>query len=280
MSTIKVTNIQNESSATTNLALNTSGAVAVGQNLSVAGATTLTGALSVTGATTLTGSLASTLNLVAGTTTVAPLDFASGTNLTTAIAGAMEYDGKVFYGTPQSTQRGVIPGMQFFRLNADLAGANSTAAQNTFGVSVTLSASTVYAFEQHAVLNKAAGATSHVMSVGFGGTATINSILYTAAAPFAGAALPVSFTSLSNNVYGSISNTLSAVNILGTISSAAATASITIRGTVSINAGGTFTPQYSLSVAPGGAYSTVAGSYFLIYPIGASGANTSVGTWA
>ena len=37
--------------------------------------------------------------LSAGTTTVAPLNFVSGTNLTTATAGAIEYDGKVFYGT-------------------------------------------------------------------------------------------------------------------------------------------------------------------------------------
>ena len=53
-----------------------------------------------------------------------------------------------------------------------------------------------------------------------------------------------------------------------------------IRGTVSINAGGTFIPQYTLSAAPGGAYSTVAGSYIRIAPLSASGANTNVGTWA
>jgi len=35
-----------------------------------------------------------------------------------------------------------------------------------------------------------------------------------------------------------------------------------------------------LSAAPGGAYTTAIGSYFLIYPISASGANVSVGTWA
>ena len=53
-----------------------------------------------------------------------------------------------------------------------------------------------------------------------------------------------------------------------------------IRGTVSIATGGTFIPQYSLSAAPGGAYTTQLGSYFLIYPLGASGSNTSIGTWA
>jgi hypothetical protein len=53
-----------------------------------------------------------------------------------------------------------------------------------------------------------------------------------------------------------------------------------VKGVVSINAGGTFIPQYTLSAAPGGAYSTAAGSYIRINPLSASGANTSVGTWA
>ena len=51
-------------------------------------------------------------------------------------------------------------------------------------------------------------------------------------------------------------------------------------GVLSVNTGGTLIPQYSLSAAPGGAYTTAAGSYMLIYPIGASGSNVSVGTWA
>ena len=84
-------------------------------------------------------------------------------------------------------------------------------------------------------------------------------------------------------------NTGIAVGVVSTASNttfSAATAaqyealSVTLKGTVSINGGGTFTPQYTLSAAPGGAYSTVAGSYFLIYPIGAAGANISVGAWA
>jgi hypothetical protein len=55
---------------------------------------------------------------------------------------------------------------------------------------------------------------------------------------------------------------------------------ILIKGTVSINAGGTFIPQYTLSAAPGGAYSTQPGGYVKISAIGAAGANTSIGNWA
>ena len=51
-------------------------------------------------------------------------------------------------------------------------------------------------------------------------------------------------------------------------------------GTVSVNAGGTFIPQYSLSAAPGGAYTTAAGSYMKISPLSASGSATNIGGWA
>jgi hypothetical protein len=232
---------------------------------SIAGAGSVAGNLSVGGQ----------LNLAAGTTSIAPLDFTAGTNLTTAIAGAMEYDGRVIYATPQGTQRGVVPGAQFFRLDSGLAGANVNTAQSIFGVGVTLSASTVYAFEAVYRLSKSAGTTSHTIGIGFGGSATVNNIGFSTLYP---PTLPVSNNAGASNIF------FSTVATNQTYTSASTTAGVewyvVIRGTVSINAGGTFIPQYTLSAAPGGAYTTAAGSYFLIYPIGASGANTSVGTWA
>jgi hypothetical protein len=48
-----------------------------------------------------------------------------------------------------------------------------------------------------------------------------------------------------------------------------------------VTTGGTFIPQYSLSAAPGGAYSTLSNSYMLIYPINNTSSGTvNVGTWA
>jgi len=202
-------------------------------------------------------------------------------SLGTAAAGAFDYDGKVFYATPQGTQRGVVPGAQFFRLNADLVGANVTTAQNTFGVGVTLSSSTVYAFEAVYALSKSAGATSHNLGFGFGGTATVNNILYEAVGGY------ILSATLSGNIVtdaqyrlGSIANSTANTNVYTAAAAAAISWAYIVRGTVSVNAGGTFIPQYTLSAAPGGAYSTVAGSYFMIYPISTSGANTNVGTWA
>lgn len=263
---LKTTQIQEPSSATVNLTLSTSGGVTVGQNLTVTGTTTLTGTPTLTGAV-----------LAAGTASVAPLDFTAGTNLTTAIPGAVEYDGKVFYGTPQGTQRGVIPGAQFFRLNSDLAGSNVNTAQSFFGVGVTLSASTVYAFEAIYAGFKTAGITAHSIGFGFGGAATLNNIAYLGYGNNTTGAFPARVTTTISQSYV---NTATNTQFIDSTSTAAVCFYARISGTVSVNAGGTFIPQYTLSAAPGGAYTIAAGSYFLIYPIGASGANTSVGTWA
>lgn len=231
---------------------------------------------------TQTGTLVSgtaTANAVipAGTTAVAPVLLTSGTNLTSATAGAVEYDGKVIYGTPLGTQRGIVPTQQYYRLNADLAGANATGAQNVFGVSVTLSASTVYEFSMYFILNKTAGTTSHNISFGIGGTATVNNILYGGVWNGSG----VAFSSGVSSAPATIdANSTSVIQLVSAATSAGRYLTMSLSGTISVNAGGTFTPQYTLSAAPGGAYSTLAGSFIRIAPIGASGANTSVGTWA
>lgn len=195
---------------------------------------------------------------------------------TTPTIGSVEYDGKAFYATAQGTQRGIIPGAQFFRLNSDLAGANVATVQSVFNVSVTLSTSTIYAFEALYYLNKTAGTTSHTVGVGFGGSATLNSVLWSAIQFDGSATLPTS----TNNLRYSASASAANLQLSGVSSSAASTVVANIKGIVSINGGGTFTPQYTLTAAPGGAYSTMTNSYFLIYPIGASGANISVGAWA
>ena len=195
---------------------------------------------------------------------------------TTPTIGSVEFDGKAFYNTAQGTQRGVIPGAQFFRLESNLAGANVSTVQSVFGVSVTLSTSTVYAFEAMYYFNKTAGATSHTFGIGYGGSATLNNILWNAVGIDTSATPPLRSTNFEEVASTSAAN----VAFTAAVASAASTVVANIKGIVSINGGGTFTPQYTLSAAPGGAYSTMANSYFLIYPIGASGANISVGAWA
>ena len=146
------------------------------------------------------------------------------------------------------------------------------------GVGVTLSSNTVYEFNALFILTKTLGTTAHTIGIGFGGTSTINNILYQElGSNYAGG---LSGGNTNSSVSQITINSTSNQTIIPSTSTASVFAWIRIFGTVSINAGGTFIPQYTLSAAPGGAYSTTAGSYFKIYPIGASGSNISVGTWA
>jgi len=205
------------------------------------------------------------------------LALTSDTLIGTAAAGNIEYSSPIFTGTPIGTQRGIVPTQQYYRLDSALVGANATGAQSIFGVGVTLSASTVYEFEAVVAVSKSAGANSHTVGIGFGGTATINNISYGVIEKYN----TTSFTNLStSDTVQAFIQTASSTVMSGALTSATGFFLQNIKGTVSINVGGTFIPQYTLSAAPGGAYTTAAGSYFSIYPIGASGSNTSVGAWA
>ncbi len=214
--------------------------------------------------------------LSAGTTGLASFTATAGTNLTTATAGSTEYDGKVEYFTPQGTQRGVVPAEQVFTLNSALVGGNVTTAQDVFGVGVTLSGSTRYQFEATYNFSKSAGATSHTVGLLFGGTATLNDISYNQISGVS----TTSFTAGFGSVFTSAPQVATTTVITTAIASATSFVVMRVTGVVSVNVGGTFRPQYILSAAPGGAYSTAVGSTFRIYPIGASGANVNVGAWA
>lgn len=222
------------------------------------------------------GTLGSELILAPGTATDPPLSFQSGVALTTPEVGAVEYDGKVLYTTPGG--RGVSPSMMLYRLNSGLAGSNVNTAQSLLGVGVTLAASTVYAFDSYYVLQKTAGTTSHTIGIGFGGSATLNNLNYGSLWTRENSAA-TSSSMVTFSAFHAFSTSAANLVLTTAITSAAQTFVNRIAGTVSINAGGTFIPQYTLSSAPGGAYTTVAGSYFAIWPIGAAGTNTSVGPW-
>jgi hypothetical protein len=196
--------------------------------------------------------------------------------LSTASAGLSEYDGTATYFTPSGTQRGVVPGMQFFRLNGSSTLTTAITAQNLFGVGCTLTASTVYAFNIMFTITKTSTATAHTISMGFAGTATVNNILYSAYSVNSNGALPIGVDT--TNSIGVV-NTAAATAISESYGNATQVQMYCLTGTVSINAGGTFIPQITISAAVG-PYSVTAGSFISIYPIGAAGSNVSVGAWA
>jgi len=204
------------------------------------------------------------------------LALTSNTLTSPAAAGNIEYTSPIFAATPISTERGIVPTQQYYRLNSAVVGANATGAQSIFGVGVTLSASTVYEFEILVPLSKSAGTTSHTVALGFGGTASINNIAYQVYNSLSATA----FSTAEQTTTASFIQTATSSVLTGASTSAFRSYVFVMKGTVSVNAGGTFIPQYTLSAAPGGAYSTAIGSFIRIAPVSASGSNTSVGAWA
>jgi len=197
--------------------------------------------------------------------------------LATANAGFFEYSANTLYFTPSGTQRGVVPGQQMFVLNTAFVGQNINTVQPVFNVGVTLSANTTYAFDAVYAAFKTAGTTAHTIGFGFGGTATLSSTSYFIVGDNNSGGFP---STLYSSVGHAFVNTATNSSFIPSTATAAVNFFVRLSGTVSINAGGTFIPQYTLSAAPGGTYTTVAGSYFSIYPVAASSANVSIGTWA
>jgi hypothetical protein len=204
------------------------------------------------------------------------LALTSNTLSSPAAAGQIEYTSPIFAATPIGTQRGIVPTQQYYRLDSAVAGANVSTVQSLFGVGVTLSASTVYEFEIVFNLLKTGGSTAHTIGVGFGGTATINNISQNFVSQLNTAAVTAN-GSISSGFISTATNTTISQTTGGATTVYVCTI---IKGTVSINAGGTFIPQYTCSAVPGGAYSTQIGSFIRINPLSASGAATNVGTWA
>lgn len=207
--------------------------------------------------------------LSAGTTSVAPLDFTSGTNLTTALAGAMEYDGTVFYATPTAAQRGVIMAEQIILLQSAYTLTSQTAAQKLFNTptngQVTLTAGT-YEFECFYSLS-AMSATSGSYGFALGGTATFTQF-YLAAADKRASLATVQTAQFTYNVAAITTMATANTNTTGFAQ---------ISGIINVSVAGTIIPQVSLGVAAAAVVG--AGSYFRIRPIGSTTV-TSVGAWA
>jgi len=254
--------------------VNTTGSVSSTGNIA-GGNITTSGLVSATGNVT-GGNVTGLIRPAAGTVTNAPIVYTSGTNLTTAIAGAMEYDGKVFYGTGQSSQRGVMATQHFIILTTDYVGSNVSTAQQVFnspaGGIITLPASTSYFLEGIYYITRAAGTTSHTLSTLFALGGTLTSIAYTA-----------DTTSTTGNTLGTVSRiyATAATATVVTAASTSATENITvvIRGVVRTNTAGTFVPQIQYSAAPGGVPTILTNSYLRLFPIGTNTV-ASVGNWS
>lgn len=208
--------------------------------------------------------------LAAGTATVSPLTFQSGTLLTTPAAGAAEYDGTCFYATAQASSRQVVDTEQFCTLTSTYTLTSQTAAQKLFNATssgaVTVEASTTYFFECFYTLS-AMSSTSGSFGFALGGSATLTAQLWETEGNKATLAAAAS----AQNTVNIASNTAIVTATTATVGWAK------IWGKVRVNAAGTLIPQVSL----GQAAAAIVGvdSYFRIWPVGAATV-TNVGDWS
>lgn len=232
------------------------------------------------------------LTSIAGTATVAPLTLTAGTNLTTAAAGAIEFDGAAFYATSIASARQQMDSEQFVIASANSATYNNTlldsataapvfttTTSGTATGAVTLTAGKTYCFEFMYNLTNT-GTTSHTWATLFAGTATFNAgSSYTVA----GVTGTTASTPASGGLSGFISGTTLSTAVVVTAASTSATEQVTVTGygTFSVNAGGTVIPSLKASARPGASGTpgvvVIAGSYFRIWQMGSA---NFVGNWS
>lgn len=242
-----------------------------GGNLTTAGAVAATGAVS---GLTVAGFVRPT----AGSASQAPLLFTSGTNTSVPAAGAMEYNGSVFFATPAASQRGLLSTEYLVALSSDYTAVDSASAQKVFDATsngaVTVLADTTYFVEGLYAIAPTANfnAVSVQTLFALGGGATLTSIRYAADTS----------TGLSSGI-----NTVKRVQVTAatatTVTDAAPGAAATnfviqIRGIIRTNAAGTITPQIQFTGTPGSAPVVQANSFFRLVPVG-SGSVATIGSW-
>jgi hypothetical protein len=221
------------------------------------------------------GNLVAKLTPPAGTVSLPPFLFTSGTSLTTPVGGAMEYDGAVGYLTP-SSNRGVLSSQHFITLTSNYTANDVATAQQVFNSTaagaIALSAAKTYLFDAVYYITRAAGTTSRTLSTLFNTSSALTSISYIAES-----------TSTTGNALGAVSRIygtgVTATAVTAASTSATENITVVLRGIIRTNAATTFTPQIQFSAIAGGAPSILSGSYFRLVSLGTNSV-TSVGNWS
>ena len=227
---------------------------------------------------TLTNKTLTAPLLTAGTATAGtgPLKFSSGTVLTAAEQGVVEYDGTVFYADIKASTRTTMISEQVVVLNTAYTLTSQTAAQKLFNTAtagaVTLPIGT-YCFECFFSLS-AMSATSG--SFGFalvGGTspATFTQNWWAEAQKGAAAVATATATQSSFNTTANVTLATASVNTVGYA---------IIKGTLNVTVAGTVIPQVSLGVAAAAVVGV--GSYFKVHALSPTSSTTTfnVGNWS
>jgi hypothetical protein len=243
----------------------------VGGNIVTAGAVSATGAVS---GLTVAGFVRPT----AGSASQAPVVLAAGTNTSVAAAGAVEYNGSVFFASPAASQRGLLPAEYLVALASNYTANDSASAQKMFNVpsdgAVAILANTTYMIEGLYIIAPAINFNAESLQTLFSldGGATLTSIRYVADAS---TGLANDSTALKRTQVTSAG----AVTVTDAAPGGAATNfAVQIRGVIRTNTAGTLTPGFRFTGTPGSAPVVQANSFFRLVPIG-SGSTTTIGAW-
>jgi hypothetical protein len=231
--------------------------------------------LSLPNAVTMPGSL----TLAAGTASVAPLTFQTGTNLSTAVEGAAEFDGKVLYFTSNNAERGIVKNPQVFVLNANHTLTNQASVQSLLGKGVTISSGLRYYYRiLYTVYLSNSSRLTSAPQFAVGGTAVLAQNTYWVnPCGNTSQTTPTQTYQMSNHITSGFATGVTIANT----TSGAGYYSIIIDGNLDCTTGGTLIPYFGLSTSTPGSSSYIqAGATMEIYPMSAAGADTSVGTWA
>jgi hypothetical protein len=233
------------------------------------------GAISATG-NIAGGNVSGFLRPTTGSASQAPIVLTAGTNISVPVAGAVEYNGTVFFATVGAGARGLMPAEQFVVLNSNYTGNDSSAAQRVFNVpsdgAVSLAANTTYFFEAQYIVAPAITFNAESLRTAFALSGTISSIRYIADASTA-------LSSGTANVRRTQGTAITAQTVTDAAPGGAATNfTVQLRGVIRTNTAGTLTPQFAFTGSPGSAPVVQANSFFRIVPAG-SATVTNLGAW-
>jgi hypothetical protein len=223
--------------------------------------------------TTLNG----TLNLVAGTASISPLTITSGINLTTDVAGAMEYNGQLFFTNNTTTKRGLVSPKHVYSLTSTRSLVTTAGSQSLFGVSLALEANTVYEFDLWFAL------TSQTSASGSSTTIQASLALPTSSTGSYEATYSSGTSSASpTTTFASVTGTpLTSGNVTYSGTSSTATGQYHVKGIIRTSSSGAFTPNIVIANASNALSSLTlsAGAYVTVNKVGAANANIVTGAW-
>lgn len=199
--------------------------------------------------------------------------FTSGTLLTTAEDGAVEFDGTAFYLTTDDGNRGVVPALNLIRQDAARTLTSSVAEQKIFDSvtngTLTLEVGT-YLFQCQVVITGLSTTSGNgAFDILGAGTATLGTILYESIGRDGA-------TNTASGPTGS-TNTNAQSPVSQQTAGTSATWTFTNIGTFEVTVAGTIIPSVTLVTAAAG--TVAAGSYFYCHRIGST-TLTAIGQWS